>query len=235
MGEAMNERGIGIKGFRDGVLIALDSSEPWQKLVDELAGRIDGQSTFFAGARVTLDVGSRPVTRHELSSIKAMLERRGLTLINVLTESQTTLDSAGALDVRGNLHQPAAPAVSSSAAPVEESTSSEEDGSTGLMIRKTLRGGRTVRSRGHVVVFGDVNPGAEIIADGDIIVWGRLRGLVHAGAEGDETAVVCALDMLPTQLRIAGFISVAPVDKRHKARPETALIRNRQIIVEAWK
>jgi septum site-determining protein MinC len=230
----MNERGIGIKGFRDGVLIALDSSEPWQSLVDELAGRIDGQSTFFAGARVTLDVGSRPVTRHELSSIKAMLERRGLTLINVLTESQTTLDSAGALDVRGNLHQPAPPAASQAAA-AEETISSEEDGSTGLMIRKTLRGGRTVRSRGHVVVFGDVNPGAEIIAEGDIIVWGRLRGLVHAGSEGDETAVVCALDMMPTQLRIAGYISVAPADKRHKARPETALIRNRQIIVEAWK
>jgi septum site-determining protein MinC len=103
------------------------------------------------------------------------------------------------------------------------------------MIRKTLRGGRTVQSQGHVVVFGDVNPGAEIIAGGDIVVWGRIRGIVHAGANGDETAVVCALDMTPTQLRIAGYITVAPSDKRHKAKPEMALIRNRQIIVEAWK
>ena len=78
------------------------------------------------------------------------------------------------------------------------------------MIRRTLRSGRTVRSQGHVVVFGDVNPGAEIIAAGDVIVWGRLRGNVHAGANGDESAFVCALDMTPTQLRIAGYISISP-------------------------
>ncbi len=229
----MNER-VSIKGFRDGVLIALDSGESWQTLVDDLAHRIEGQATFFAGARITLDVGSRPVTRHELSSIKAMLERRGLTLINVLTESKTTLDSAGALDIRGNLTY--LPNNAHPSAPTEEmAIPSEEDGSSGVMIRKTLRGGRTVKSQGHVVIFGDVNPGAEIIAGGDVVVWGRVRGIVHAGADGDESAVVCALDMMPTQLRIAGFISVAPVDKRHKARPEMALIRARQIIVEAWK
>ncbi|MBK8026569.1 MAG: septum site-determining protein MinC [Chloroflexi bacterium] len=224
----MHDHAIGIKGFRDGLLVTLESGEEWQSLVEDLAERIDGQSTFFAGARITIDVGSRPVTRHELGSLKAMLDRRGLTLINVLTESKTTLDAAAALDVRGNLITPPPAAV-------ESEQSSEEDGSVGVMIRKTLRGGRTVSSQGHVVVFGDVNPGAEIIASGDIIIWGRLRGIVHAGANGDESAVVCALDMMPTQLRIAGFITVAPADKRHKARPEMALIRSRQIIVEAWK
>ena len=103
------------------------------------------------------------------------------------------------------------------------------------MIRRTLRSGRTVRSQGHVVVFGDVNPGAEIIADGDVIIWGRLRGNVHAGASGDESAFVCALDMIPTQLRIAGYISISPSDKRHKPKPEMALIRDSRIIVEAWR
>lgn len=224
----MHDRAIGIKGFRDGLLITLETNEEWQGLVDDLASRIDSQSSFFAGARITLDVGSRPVTRHELGSIKAMFDRRGLTLVNVLTVSGTTLDAAAALDVRGNLTpQPTAQ--------TEPEATSEEDGSVGVMIRKTLRGGRTVQSQGHVVVFGDVNPGAEIIAGGDIVVWGRIRGIVHAGANGDETAVVCALDMTPTQLRIAGYITVAPSDKRHKPKPEMALIRNRQIIVEAWK
>lgn len=229
----MSERNIIIKGFRDGVIVTLDSAETWQSLVDDLARHIDSQSSFYAGARVTLDVGTRPVTRHELSSIKAMLERRGAALINILTESSTTLDSASAMDIRGNLKPANAPGA---VAVAEEPTiSSEEDGSSGVLIRKTLRGGRTVKSRGHVVVMGDVNPGAEIIAGGDVIVWGRLRGIVHAGAEGDESAVVCALDMMPTQLRVAGFISVAPVDKRHKAQPETAFIRDRKIVVEAWK
>ncbi|NJO83668.1 MAG: septum site-determining protein MinC, partial [Blastochloris sp.] len=95
--------------------------------------------------------------------------------------------------------------------------------------------GRTVHSTGHIVVLGDVNPGAELVAAGDVIVWGRLRGNVHAGAQGDRTAVVCALDMTPTQLRIADYITVSPADKRRKPRPETALIREGQIIVKAWE
>ena len=85
-----------------------------------------------------------------------------------------------------------------------------------------------------MVVYGDVNPGAEIIAAGDVFIWGKLRGNVHAGANGDESAIVCALQMMPTQLRIAGLIAVSPPDQRRNIGPEVAFIRNDQIIVEAW-
>ncbi len=218
---------IAIKGSKDGLLISLSETEEWQGVMADLAARIDQQSSFFAGARITLDVGSRPVRKDELGSAKALLERRGLTLYAVLTESNTTLDAASALDLRANLTTPP---------PSENSPTSnpEEDGTYGVMIRRTVRSGRTVRSQGHIVIFGDVNPGAEIIANGDVIVWGRLRGNVHAGANGDESAFVCALDMIPTQLRIAGYISISPTDKRHKPKPEMALIRDDRIIVEAW-
>jgi septum site-determining protein MinC len=76
------------------------------------------------------------------------------------------------------------------------------------LIKRTLRNGRTIHSDGHVIVLGDVNAGAMIIAAGDVIVWGKLRGTVHAGARGDESAVVCALYLAPTQLRIAGYITI---------------------------
>jgi septum site-determining protein MinC len=117
---------------------------------------------------------------------------------------------------------------------VDTQVNPEENGVAGVLIRRTLRSGRTVHSAGHVVVIGDVNPGAEIIAAGDVIIWGRLRGNVHAGSEGDEKAMVCALDMIPNQLRIAGYIVTSPAEKRHKPRPEVALVRSNQIIVEAW-
>ena len=83
--------------------------------------------------------------------------------------------------------------------------------------------------------MGDVNPGAEIVADGNVIVWGKLSGLVHAGANGDETATVSALDLSPTQLRIADRITIAPpVDKKRVPVPETACIKDEQIVAEAW-
>jgi septum site-determining protein MinC len=227
----MQEQKFAIKGIKDGLLIALSATEEWGQITSDLAARIDAQAAFFAGARITVDVGGRPVPKHELGSLKALLERRGLTLWAVLSDSDTTIDAAQALDLKTS---------TANLIPGRDDTDGteinpEEDGIIGVMIRRTLRSGRTVHSDGHVVVYGDVNPGAEIIAAGDIIVWGKLRGNVHAGADGDESAVVCALDMTPTQMRIAGYLTTSPADKRRKPRPEVASIRGDQIIVEAWQ
>jgi septum site-determining protein MinC len=227
---AMQDQMVAIKGIKDGLLISLSPTEEWLAITSDLASRIDQQSAFFAGARITVDVGERPVPKHELGTLKALLERRGLMLWAVLSDSETTLDAAQALDLKTSTANPIPGRESSEGTEV----SPEEDGIPGVMIKRTLRSGRTVHSKGHVVVFGDVNPGAEIIAAGDVIIWGKLRGNVHAGADGDETAIVCALDMNPTQLRIAGYITTSPPDNRRKPKPEIASVRNGQIIVDAW-
>ena len=225
----MQDELIAIKGIKDGLLINLNTTEEWLSITEELGARIDEKSDFFAGASVTVDLGNRPVPKYELSSLKALLERRGLTLTVVLSDSDTTNQSALALDLRtetGNV-------VPGRTAQETSPTNSEETGTQGVMFRRTLRSGRTIHSDGHVVVFGDVNPGAKIIANGDIIVWGKLRGTVHAGANGDENAIVCALDMSPNQLRIAGYLVTSPPGKRGDVYPEVAFIRNNQIVVEA--
>jgi septum site-determining protein MinC len=84
-----------------------------------------------------------------------------------------------------------------------------------------------------VVVIGDVNSGAEIVAGGSVIVWGRLRGVVHAGCHGDETAVVCALELAPMQLRIAGEIAISP-KKQPRSQPEVARIQDGHLAAEPW-
>jgi septum site-determining protein MinC len=76
-----------------------------------------------------------------------------------------------------------------------------------LYHRGTLRGGQTLHNLGNIVVIGDVNPGAELIASGDVVVFGALRGVAHAGAQGDAGARVVALELAPTQLRIATMIA----------------------------
>ncbi|MBE2183632.1 MAG: septum site-determining protein MinC [Anaerolineae bacterium] len=229
----MPDSTVAIKGVNDGLLITLDPVEEWGLVTAELATHIDEKGAFFNGAEVTLEVGTRPVRKDELTSVKALLERRGMTLFAVSSDSDTTLESAIALDlrVRANSSPPSGAAYEPDAL---LSFNSEEDGLAGVMIRRTMRSGRSVRSQGHVVIYGDVNAGAEILAAGDVIVWGKLRGNVYAGADGDETAVVCALDMQPTQLRIAGYIAISPPEKRRKPKPEVALIRNDRIVVEDW-
>jgi septum site-determining protein MinC len=107
-------------------------------------------------------------------------------------------------------------------------------GEEAVMIRRTLRSGQTIRHPGHVVIMGDVNPGAEVVAGGNVVVWGRLRGVVHAGATGHQKAVVCALDLAPTQLRIGTQISTSP-ERKGKPRPEMAYLKDERFVAESWK
>jgi len=87
--------------------------------------------------------------------------------------------------------------------------------------------------------MGDVNPGAEIIAEGSVIIWGRLRGSVHAGAtprtdlSQDEAAFVCALEMKPTRLQIASEIATMPKGKNVKG-PLKISLKDKQFLTEPW-
>ncbi len=96
----------------------------------------------------------------------------------------------------------------------------------------TLRGGQVLHHTGNIVVVGDVNPGAELVATGDIVVFGRLAGIAHAGAGGDEKARIYALELAATQLRIATFIAAEHDGKRRSGpNPEAAVAREGRIAI----
>ncbi|MBR2916758.1 MAG: septum site-determining protein MinC [Clostridia bacterium] len=101
--------------------------------------------------------------------------------------------------------------------------------------KKTLRSGQLLESDGSVVLIGDVNPGAEIIAAGNIFVMGTIKGLVHAGKDGDREAVVVALNLSPTQLRIADLITRPPEgEEKDYLSPELAYIKDDKIFIEEF-
>jgi septum site-determining protein MinC len=96
----------------------------------------------------------------------------------------------------------------------------------------TLRGGQVLHHTGNIVVVGDLNPGAELVATGDILVFGRLAGIAHAGAQGDDNARIYALDLAPTQLRIATCIATDGETKRRRVPvPEAAVARDGRIVI----
>jgi septum site-determining protein MinC len=233
---------IEFKGIRQGILVTLPEQENWPTISADLAARIDSQREFFRGASIVLQVGQRGIRRHELDSLMVLLEKREVKLIGVLSKSATTQGATRKLNLATDLneldsiapaHQPIpdTKAAEPTKAPAMNSTVS---GTNGVLIRRTLRSGNTIQHDGHVVVLGDVHPGAEIIAGGDVVVWGHLRGVVHAGAYGNLEAVVCALNLEPTQLRISSLISVSPPRRRRKTRPERAYVENGQIHAEEW-
>lgn len=103
-----------------------------------------------------------------------------------------------------------------------------------LIVARTLRSGGRVESSGSAIVIGDVNAGAEVIADDDIIVLGTLRGVAHAGAGGNEQAFIWAQQVHSKQLRIAGALAQAGGDTKTASGPEVAQLHNGQIVLRPW-
>ena len=219
-----------IKGVRDGLLIALPPGE-WEELRASLLATIDSRGDFFRGARLALQVEERALGAADLGGLRDDLARRETTLYAVLSSSSLTQASAANLGLQTDLVRAGAKSEPEEAE--EESVDEEVPAEAAMFLDRTLRSGQVLRHPGHVIVLGDVNPGAEIVAGGDILVWGHLRGVVHAGAGGDEKASVCALDLAPTQLRIAGRIAVSP-SKRGRVRPEMAFLRDGQLVAQPW-
>ena len=119
----------------------------------------------------------------------------------------------------------------------EENTTNTETLPT-LYINQTLRSGQTVTYEGNIFIIGDAHPGSEIVATGDITVWGILSGIAHAGSMGNTTSKVRALKLNAIQLRIAGLyarrndtLNVPYVQKTNEFTPEEAQIENGKIVI----
>lgn len=224
----MNEMSslIQIKGLRDGLLVSLDDA-PWDEQRAALIAQVDAQPTFFQGARLALDVASQVLKVNELVDLRDQLSERGISLWAVISESPTTEKTAQLLGLATRISKPR---------PEESRQFAVEDlgEETAMFLNRTLRSGTRIEFAGHVVVLGDVNPGAEIVAVGNVMVWGRLRGSVHAGAKGNRKAMVCALELSPMQLRIADEAS-SVLKPRGSPRPERALINgDGKLQTEFW-
>lgn len=215
---------IQIKGIRDGLLVTLTGAS-WPELVKVFIENIEDRSAFFQGGRVALDVGSQDLRVAELSVLRDQLSERGVSLWAVLSESSLTERTAQNLGLATRISKPKAVEI-----PVVVEQPAAD---AAKWVKGPLRSGGRIDYPGNVVVVGDVNSGAEIVAGGSVIVWGRLRGVVHAGAEGDVSAVVCALELAPTQLRIAGEIAISP-KKQGKSQPEVARLQEGRLMAEPW-
>ncbi len=108
-----------------------------------------------------------------------------------------------------------------------------------LYIQRTLRSGQTLTADGNIVIIGDVNPGSEIKAVGDVTVWGILGGIAHAGIEGNQFAKIRALKMNAIQLRIADVFARRPdsanipyIQKTDTFVPEEASVEGNHIIIQ---
>lgn len=214
----MSASKIAIKGTKEGLALALGQGELADLLVD-LERELEDKATFFRGGQIALQVGARELSDAEIEAFRTQLARYHIYLGDVIKEQASSPQNA--------TREP----VADTPPPQPESIKGEDS----LLFRGTLRSGQLLSSVGHVVVIGDINPGADVVAGGDIVIWGKLRGTAHAGAVGDEDAVVRALQITPIQLRIASYIARSPSrEDQISLGPEMARLQDGVIVVEPW-
>jgi septum site-determining protein MinC len=237
--EADNDDEITIKGRGDGVAIELGIGD-WSHLVANLDGRLEQAAGFFRGGKVSLDTGSRPLIEPELDQVCAIFHKYSLSVGMIRTGSERTFQSAMTLGLACTLDNPDTEVQNEAVC-----ADSNQEEQSYFVYRGNLRSGHVLRRQESVVIIGDVNPGGHVVSSGDIIIWGRLRGVAHAGAEGDVNVIVSALMLEPTQIRIANIVAVGPGQSNGRPRekrkaddpivPQVAFVDEDKLVIRPWQ
>lgn len=180
----------------------------------------------------------------DLRQLTALLLQRGLKLVEVVSSRPTTLVAAAALGLESRWPtQPGEPGSADPSTTVGPDAGSRRqpagerpptlEPAGGLLIHQgTLRSGDHLQSDGSVLLLGDLNPGARISAGAHVLVWGKLRGVAHAGRNGDRDARIVALQLRPLQLRIADAVARGPEDTPPEGLAEEARLELGEIRIE---
>lgn len=242
----MKRKPVAFRGTKDGVSIVLSGQAEFEEIKAALDERLAAAKHFFAGAKVAVQTRGRLVDPRAIEEIKKIIEGHGLEVASFDTEASPavaeraaglggafgTEEFTASSPMTGLLGELAAGAQSVPASDFFERTT---PGSPATVLKRTVRAGQRVEVEGDLVILGDVNPGGEVVATGDIIVVGALRGVAHAGFKGDDGAVVVALRLLPMQLRIADYIARSPDGPAEAPRgPEAARVRDGVLVVEPY-
>ena len=174
---------------------------------------------------IHIDCGDWRLNCSDVRSLLTALDEHAISLELLSAQVPETVVSASAIGL---------PARLADASILSPTTRDAEDASPPKLLfhQGTLRSGDHVQGDGDVLVLGDVNPGATLSATGHVMVWGRLRGIAHAGREGDRKARIVALQLRPLQLRIADVVARGPDDLPQVGLAEQARLDGDDIVIE---
>lgn len=176
---------VTIKGMKDGLVFLMDDTCSLDELLSQLKEKIEhSHQQILSGPliQITFKLGNRLLTEQQEKELRDIVNLRANLVIRSIESLVITKEQA-LLDKLSSI--------------VKVET-------------RTVRSGQELWHRGDLMLLGDINPGGCVYSTGSIFVMGALRGLAHAGCEGDDTAIIAASELRPTQLRIAGVISRPP-------------------------
>ena len=244
------------------VNISVDDGAPLNLACKTLRDRLARDRQLYSHGEVVVDIGKRILSDDDQGRIRKVIEAEsGLTIKEFWCDPRVLLREreriSDLMDLHSNVPEQingrevmanAEPAAADSditgddASVAGDTPSTTRQSVSADIVRGTCRAGEVLKFPGNVVVVGNVNPGAQIIAQGDILVFGALRGTAHAGAGGDSTAVILAMSSAAPQLRIGDFLEDEDALDRTAGRrrddfqgkPIIARVQNRTVRVSPY-
>ena len=221
----MSDKKVIFKGTVNGLTIIMNEEDSFNEILNKIDKKLSSAGKFFKGANICVGYRGRNLSEEEESIIYGILSEKSGAEIQRFEKEAEKPDN-----VSNNVQRQ-----------TKKNNEIRNYFYTGIkegmakFIKGTVRSGQLINYNGNVVVIGDVNPGGEIIATGNIIVLGLLRGIVHAGSDGNREAFIVSLNLQPTQLRIADVITRSPDEKRSKSEilPELACIKDDMVYIES--
>ncbi|WP_034629302.1 septum site-determining protein MinC [Desulfotruncus alcoholivorax] len=205
----MAKEAINIKGTRQGLAILLDPNKNFEEMKSELIFKMEKASGFFSGAKFTLH-GVKNLFPEEKSQLEAICQEYGLI-------PSTDVPSPRERHI---IKAPESP---------KKTTNVPAAGELALLVKRTLRSGQRVAYEGHITILGDVNPGAEVVAGGNIIIMGTCSGFIHAGANNNRKSYIITIGLHNAQIRINEKVLFKTPEHLHNG-PYVACIEENNII-----
>ncbi|MBS3968751.1 MAG: hypothetical protein KGZ94_01410 [Clostridia bacterium] len=223
----MNQSIVTIKGTPKCLVIYIDTQFDFSEIKAALRKHISHGNGFFKGAKFKFQPSSDTLTSEQCKKLEQICSEYGLTPI--IDISTIAMESGFPEEKYFK------------ALPVKEpkkflGLSDTELQQQNHFIYKSIRNGEKLAFKGNVILLGDINPGSEIVATGNIIVMGSVKGIVHAGAEGDLNSFIVASILDPLQIRIGSLIACKP-EKNESIKnhtPEIARVDKDQIIISPY-
>ncbi len=211
---------VELRGYKDGLHLIIKPKVSINEVESAIQKLLTGMKQPLDGTLVHIDIKAPTLTPDELEFLTGRLERNyNLDIGNVKLSEET--EEAPIL---------AAPATHSISRGLP--TETRENFEQSQVVRQTIRSGQTQRFlSGSIIIYGDVNPGGEVIAAGDVVVLGALRGSAHAGVHGKLSAVIIAMELVPLQLQIGSYVNRNPVGQKPRGYPEIARVGAEDIII----
>lgn len=199
---------IVIKGNKDGLyaVISMNKFRDFDDMLDTLIEKLSKGKRFYKGCTLRITTELKFITERELSKLKDILFDEFMIKDCIFEDKEEKSSKAFSGIYEGRTK----------------------------FLRKTVRSGQVINYSGNIVIIGDVNPGAEILAAGNIIVLGTLRGVVHAGVGGNDKAIIAAFNLQPEILKISDIMTRSPDEGSKPQYPEIARVKDETIIVEPY-